>query len=44
MNGLLIACWREWQPYIFAWTAAMLIFVLFALVMEEYFDLFHHFR
>jgi len=44
MNRLLIANWREWRPYIFAWTTATLIFVLFAFVMEEYFDLFDHFR
>jgi hypothetical protein len=44
MNSLLIAYWREWRPYVFRWTAAILIFALFALVMEEYFDYFDHFR
>jgi hypothetical protein len=44
MNRLLIAYWREWRPYIFGWTAAVVIFVLFAFFMEEYFDLFDHFR
>jgi hypothetical protein len=44
MNNLLTACWQEWRPSIYRWAAAILIFVLFALAMEEYFDLFDHFR
>jgi hypothetical protein len=43
MNRLL-TYWREWRPFISRWAAAVFISVLFASVMEEYFDLFSHFR
>jgi len=40
----LLAYRPEWRPYVFRWTAAIFIFALFAFVIEEYFDLFDHFR
>jgi hypothetical protein len=44
MNNLLTAYWQEWRPAIYRWAAAIVIFALFAFVMEEYFDLFDRFR
>jgi len=44
MNRLVIAYWREWRPSIYRWTAAISIFVLFALAMEAYFNHFDYFR
>jgi len=40
----LMAYWKQWRPTIFRWIAAILIFTLFALIMEEYFNYFDHFR
>jgi len=44
MNNPLITYWRECRTYVYRWTAAILIFVLFVFVMEGYFDYFDHFR
>lgn len=44
MNDRLTAYWQEWRPTIYRWIAAIVIFVLFAFVMEEYFDFFDRFR
>ena len=41
MSRLLIDYWREWRPEILRWSAAILIFTLFAWFIIDYFDYFN---